>query len=197
VRQAPACCSRCDFLARERSAMKICRRSLMNMVMALCRSAIRRTARAGPCANSGGAKFAAHLNSYSKPSAKLVVLFPETGESLHAVPRCALPRIAINSRGSFDHLVGRRGCPTYSHRPFDKDTFLMQNSSQGRPAASSRRLLLRLHLHRLAQLRRCARSDNEIPLRRCAGALRDLPDGADCIDDGGAGGIRHEPSERF
>jgi hypothetical protein len=35
----------CDFLARERSAMKISRRSLMNMVMALCRSAIRKAGR--------------------------------------------------------------------------------------------------------------------------------------------------------
>ena len=72
----------------------------------------------------------------------------------------------------------------------------MQYSSQGRPAAPPASLL-RLHLHRLAQLRRCARSDNEIPLRRCAGALRDLPDGADGVDDGGAGRIRHEPGERF
>ena len=31
-----------------------------------------------------GAKFAAHLNSYSQPSAKLVVLFPDTGDSLDA-----------------------------------------------------------------------------------------------------------------
>jgi hypothetical protein len=31
-----------------------------------------------------GAKFATHLNSYSQPSAKLVVLFPETDDSLHA-----------------------------------------------------------------------------------------------------------------
>jgi hypothetical protein len=37
--------SSCDFLARERSAMKISRRSLMNMVMALCRSAIRKAGR--------------------------------------------------------------------------------------------------------------------------------------------------------
>jgi len=36
------------------------------------------------CVNSGGAKFAAHLNSYSQPPANLVVLFPETGDSLHA-----------------------------------------------------------------------------------------------------------------
>jgi hypothetical protein len=42
------------------------------------------TARARLCVNSGGAKFAAHLNSYSQPSAKLVVLLPETGNSLYA-----------------------------------------------------------------------------------------------------------------
>jgi hypothetical protein len=61
-----------------------------------------RTARAGLCANSGGAKFAAHLNSYSQPSAKLVVLFPETGDSLdraffknNSVPHGGTPRISV------------------------------------------------------------------------------------------------------
>src|SRR5438105_3649357 len=43
-----------------------------------------RAARAGLCAYSGGAKFAPHLNSHSQPSAKLVVLFPNTGDSLDA-----------------------------------------------------------------------------------------------------------------
>src|SRR6516164_1744918 len=57
--------------------------------------------------------------------------------------------------------------------------------------------LMRLHLHRFARLRRRANSDNEIPLRRRAGALRNLTDGADGVDDGGACRIRHEPSERF
>src|SRR5215470_3729330 len=65
------------------------------------------------------------------------------------------------------------------------------------PSSLRDALLLRLHLHGLAQLRRCARNDNEIPLRRCARALRNLTDGADGVDDGGAGRIRHEPSERF
>ena len=43
-----------------------------------------RTARARPRVNSGGTKFAAPLNSYSQPSAKCVILFPETGDSLRA-----------------------------------------------------------------------------------------------------------------
>ena len=49
-----------------------------------------------------GAKFAAHLNSYSQPSAKLVVLFSNTGDSLDAafvkknsVPHGSLPRISV------------------------------------------------------------------------------------------------------
>jgi hypothetical protein len=52
-----------------------------------------RAARAGLCANSGGATFAAHLNSYSQPSAKLVVLFPQIGDSLDAafVKRNSVP----------------------------------------------------------------------------------------------------------
>src|SRR6516225_5924085 len=37
--------------------------------------------------------------------------------------------------------------------------------------------LLRLDLHRLARVLRRARNDNEIPLRRRAGALRNLTDG--------------------
>src|SRR6516164_2733863 len=57
--------------------------------------------------------------------------------------------------------------------------------------------LLRLDLHRLARVLRRANSDNEIPLRRRAGALRNLTDRADGVDDGGACRIRHEPSERF
>jgi hypothetical protein len=111
----------------------------------------------------------------------------------------SVPQAPVSSSSNRAHSIissAVADAPTYSHHPFDEDTFLMQNSSQGRPAASPASLL-RLNLHRLAQLRRGARSDNEIPLRRCAGALRDLPDGADCIDDGGAGRIRHEPSERF
>src|SRR6516164_7689377 len=57
--------------------------------------------------------------------------------------------------------------------------------------------LLHLHLHRFAGLRRRPNSDNQIPLRRCAGALCNLTDGTDGVDDGGACRIRHEPSERF
>src|SRR6516162_4877263 len=57
--------------------------------------------------------------------------------------------------------------------------------------------LLRLDLHRLARVLRRARNDNEIPLRRRAGALRNLTDGTYGVDDGGAGRMRHEPSQRF
>src|SRR5262249_20430565 len=57
--------------------------------------------------------------------------------------------------------------------------------------------LLHLHLHRLARLCRRPNSDNQIPLRRRAGALCNLTDRTDGVDDGGACRIRHEPSERF
>src|SRR5262249_61352150 len=70
---------------------------------------------------------------------------------------------------------------------------MMQSASAYAQAAS----LLRLHLHRLARLPRCPNCDNEIPLRRCAGALRNLSDGANGVDDRGAGRIRRESSERF
>jgi hypothetical protein len=42
------------------------------------------TARAWLRAHSGGAEFAARLNSNSQPSAELAVLFPKTSRRLHA-----------------------------------------------------------------------------------------------------------------